>query len=421
MSDQQFNMPEFPLPEPQNDPFRQPFPQDFPIPEVPPVPQAPERPGQSEIPQQMPEPPRPQQMQTPNEPVPQQPPVPPQPPVQPEKTVTVCRTPHTMDDFAPDTIRMLSLPRISQSEAESCRHRLEKPWYRRLVILNIFLILMTFVLVISSYDDYQKQVQQFSAQMIAEMTADSSEDDSTESEKDKTEKADYEDFAEEIPLGFKMLGYGLAIAIIGYLALYSLNAQVRAKSVKVTERNFPEVHALIHSFSDRLGIQAPEAYIVSENGILNAFSAYLFRRQYIQINSEVFEVAYREHRDMNALAFVIAHEISHIYYGHATLHYNAWIWFSERVPLFAQIASRTREYSCDRLAQRLTNYDGIGAMLMLMVDRHMYYMVDVQDYLNNAAREGGFFLWLHNLFADHPIMTKRIRALAEWTGSGELY
>ena len=383
-----------------------------------------------EIPQQMPDSqvpqiplpsPNMQMPRDPEQPVPPQPAVPPKPSAPPEKQVTVCRVPHTMDDFAPDTIRMLSLPRISKSEAESCRHRLEKPWYRRLVILNIFLILMTLILVIGSYDEYQKQVQEFSAEVIAEMAADQYSEDSEESEDDDKKKADYEEFAEDMPLGFKMLGYGMALAVIGYLALYMLNAQVRARSVKVTERNFPEVHALIHSFSDRLGIQAPEAYIVSESGVLNAFSAFLFRRQYLQINAEVFEVAYREQRDMNALAFVIAHEVSHIYYGHATLHYNAWIWFSERLPLFGQIASRTREYSCDRLAQRLTNYDGIGAMLMLIMDRHMYYMVDVQDYLNNAAREGGFFLWLHNLFADHPIMTKRIRALAEWTGSGELY
>ena len=91
------------------------------------------------------------------------------------------------------------------------------------------------------------------------------------------------------------------------------------------------------------------------------------------------------------------------------------------LPLFGAIASRTREYSCDRLAQRLTDQDGIDAMLMLLVDRHLYKSVDKIDYLNHALQEQGFFPWLVNLMASHPVPTKRIRALTVREGSGELY
>ena len=139
------------------------------------------------------------------------------------------------------------------------------------------------------------------------------------------------------------------------------------------------------------------------------------------MNTEVFEVAYREHKDLNALAFVMAHELSHIYYGHSTLHYHLSMMFTEGLPAIGQIASRTREYSCDRLAQRLTNYDGVQAIIMLIVDRHLYPMVDVQDYVDTTIQERGFWMWLVNLLSSHPIMPKRIRALIQWTGSGELY
>ena len=394
MSDDMFRMPEFPTdaPQPQQSPAPAPVQQPTQIPQIPPV-----------LPVQQPTQ------------IPQIPRIPRQYPDDLQRK---------MEHFAPDTIRMLSLPQISPHEAETCRHRLEKPWYRRLIFLNVFLILFTILLVFASYDDYRKQVSEFQSAVLTNIMAGNQDDDEsadTEEDTDKAEEPDYEEFAEKIPLGFKMLGYGLVLLVFGYLGLYWINAQVRSRSVKVTERNFPEVYALIHSFSDRLGIRAPDAYIVSESGVLNAFSSFLFRRQYIQINAEVFEVGYREHKDINALAFVIAHELSHIYYGHATLHYNLWIWFSQSLPLFGAIASRTREYSCDRLAQRLTNYDGVASMFMLIMDRHVYHMVDVQDYLANAAREGGFFLWLVNLFSTHPIMPKRIRALANWNGSGELY
>ena len=197
---------------------------------------------------------------------------------------------------------------------------------------------------------------------------------------------------------------------------------MRASSVKITLRNFPEIYSLIESYAWRLGMkQVPDAYIVQQSGVLNAFSAYLFKKQYIEINSEIFEVAYREHQDIDALAFIIAHEMSHIYYGHATLHYNVPIWFSMNFPIVGAIASRTREYSCDRLAQHLTYNDGLEAMFLLMVDRHLYKMVDKQDYLDNAVKESGFFMWLLNFFASHPIMPKRVLALARREGSGDLF
>ena len=458
MTDQEFQMPEMPdfpltpppVPEPPQpsavQPPVSPMPPQQPFLKAPQIPQQPEypHPPVSQIPAapiprqahtQNPAYPHSVQPQIPEIPQirpiqPQLPEIPPVTPIptnpfsqqvpEPAHTVpprNVPPVPRTYDEFAEDTKRILSLPPITTAEAESCRHRCENRWYRRLILLNVFLIMMTIALVLTSLDDYRKQVSDMTAEMLADIYADSESEDSSRDSGSK----DYEDYAAELPLGFKMLSYGIALMTIGYIALYYMNAQVRARSIRVTEHSFPEIHALIRSYCSRLGIPIPDAYIVNESGVLNAFSSFLYHRQYLQINSEIVEVAYREHKDINALAFVIAHEIAHVYYGHATLHYNVWIWFSQQLPLFSQIASRTREYSCDRLAQRLSNFDGVGAMLILIADRHLYHMVDVQDYLNGAARENDFFLWLVNLFSDHPVMTKRIRALAEWNGSGELY
>ncbi|MCR4758686.1 MAG: M48 family metalloprotease [Oscillospiraceae bacterium] len=343
--------------------------------------------------------------------------------------------------FSQDIMRLLSLPPITKAEAEFCRHSHEKRWFRRLTAINILLIISAIVLMISSFGEYKKTMKRFTEDVTAEMlqsiseqtgTADDDEetdedtdekesDDDAEEEEEKNTKDIYAELYEDLPLGYQMFFYGIAALLIGYLGLYWIHADLRSRSIRITERNFPEIYALIHSYAERLGMNVPEAYIVSESGVLNAFSAFLFRRQYIQINSEVFEVAYREHRDMNALAFIIAHEMAHIYYGHATLSYNLRIWFSQTLPIVGSTASRTREYSCDRLAQRMTNYDGLGAMFMLMVDRHLYKMVDTQDYLEQSVKDRGFFLWLVNLFSTHPIMQKRIRALAMWSGNGDLY
>ena len=356
-----------------------------------------------------PQPIQPQPVQSPpagHPPAPFPPPIPSQPVPQPAPRPR----------FSDAAERILALPPISKQEAESCRHRLEKRWYRRLIILNFALIIGVLIAVFINLPKYSEKIDEISTHIMSDAAA------ILKGEETEEDDDYYEDLANDIPLELQMLGYGVLVLGIGYIALYYYYAQTRLYSVRITERNFPEIHAIIVSYAQRLGMkQVPDAFIQQQSGVLNAFSSFIFRRQYIQINTEIFEAAYREHRDLDSVAFVIAHEISHIYYGHATLHYDLPIWFTMNLPLFGAIASRTREYSCDRLAQRLTDQDGIDAMLMLLVDRHLYKSVDKIDYLNHALQEQGFFPWLVNLMASHPVPTKRIRALTVREGSGELY
>ncbi|MDO5520980.1 MAG: M48 family metallopeptidase [bacterium] len=303
---------------------------------------------------------------------------------------------------------------ITKEEGKACKHRLEKRWYRRLIELNIIMIIVVVGLVVHNMDKNKKLASKAVKQIQQEMNE--SSDDNATSNDDKNKLT-----VDDIPFEIQMLGYGFMALIVGYLGLYFYFAYYRANSLRITEKNFPEVYALIEEYSYRLGISTPKAYVIQQSGILNAFSTFIFRKQWICIHSELFEVAYREHKDMDALAFIIAHELAHIYYGHATLHYNLPIWFSSAIPIIGATASRTREYSCDRLAQRLTGSDGLDAMLVLVIDRHLYKMVDKEDYIQEMRGQRGFFLWVVNLVVDHPIMSKRVVALEEGRGSGKLY
>ncbi len=300
---------------------------------------------------------------------------------------------------------------ITKQEGNACRHRLEKRWYRRMVGLNILIIVMVLAMFVSNFTEIKSWAELAVTQMSEEFSADYVED-----------KTQYRyDASEDMPFEVELLLSGLMMITIMIPLLYYMYAQYRAMSLRITEKNFPEVYKLIEEYAHRLGIKVPKAYVMQQSGVLNAFSAFLPRRQWICIHSELFEVAYREYKDMDALAFVIAHEMAHIYYGHATLGYNLAIIFSNMIPILGSTASRTREYSCDRLAQRLTGTDGLDAMLVLVMDRHLYKMVDKEDYLEEMGSQRGFFLWIYNLLADHPVMCKRIVALAEGRGSGKLY
>lgn len=313
---------------------------------------------------------------------------------------------------------------ITKQEAKRCKHRLERRWYRRLVELNILLIVVVIGIFICNWKENRKDAKQLWDNTVEEVTTEI-EGDSGKTEKDGQEKNEKKTLVnieeDEIPMEVWCLIYG----IVGYLALligiYYIYAYSRAMSLRITEKNFPEVYEIVEDYAKKLGIKTPKVYVMQSSGVLNAFSTFLIRKQWIMINSELFEIAYREHKDMDSLKFVIAHEMAHIYYGHATFHYQLSIMFSNVIPVVSQIASRTREYSCDRLAQRLTGVDGIDAMLALIVDRHLYKMVDKEDYLKEAKAQRGVFLWFANLFADHPVSCKRIVALEEGRGSGKVY
>lgn len=300
---------------------------------------------------------------------------------------------------------------ISKKEANACRHKAERRWYRRLVVLNVLIIVAVLGMLASGLEEIKEW-----AGLVEEQVSEQFSEDYVE---DKTQYR-YNALA-DVPFELELVFTGIVFFVIIIPALYYVYAQYRTMSLRITEKNFPEIYQLIEEYARRLGIKVPKAYVMQQNGILNAFSAFLPRRQWICIHSELFEVAYREHKDMDSLAFIIAHEMAHIYYGHATLHYNLAIMFSKAIPILGTTASRTREYSCDRLAQRLTGTDGLDAMLVLVVDRHLYKLVDKEDFTEEMRSQRGFFLWVFNLLKDHPVMCKRFVALAEGRGSGKLY
>lgn len=167
--------------------------------------------------------------------------------------------------------------------------------------------------------------------------------------------------------------------------------------------------------------KVPRIYIIQGHGIINAFASFIPFKQYIELYADLVEVAYREHHDMDTLRFVIGHEMAHIKLKHATLHYYIMTLYANVVPIIGNTASRAREYSCDRIAQKLSGSDGIDAMMTLTAGIHLYKQIDKEDYIEYAKNVKGLFVWCFNLVSNHPVTSKRVLALAMKEGSGKLY
>lgn len=299
--------------------------------------------------------------------------------------------------------------KLTDEEIESCRHKSEKRWYVILVFINLIIIISVIVFCIINIHNYNT---------LSNTLKESFSDTSSYANVLLSPSS----ALNNLPIELQLLITGLITIIAFPFGVNLYYAKYRSKAIKITENNFPEVYYNISEYSNKLGLKkTPEAFLIQQNGVMNAFSAFIIRKQYIEIDSDLFEIAYREFNDLESINFIITHELAHIKYKHATFFYNFFILFATVIPIIGTTASRAREYSCDRLAQKLSQNNGVEAIFSLFAGKHLYKKINVYDYINNSNDIRGFFVWCNNLISSHPILPKRIRALMMEEGSGELY
>jgi Zn-dependent protease with chaperone function len=181
-------------------------------------------------------------------------------------------------------------------------------------------------------------------------------------------------------------------------------AGIRGSAVRLSRQQFPDIYAVKEDFVRKLGLKRdPEIYLMSGNGVLNAFAASTFGYDFVVIHSELFSNTYEKNKD--ALAFIIGHEL-----GHVRLWYQLSTSYVDRVPLLGKFLSRAREYSCDRHGAYLAP-QGEERLVLLAAGRYGYKEVDVEELLEQARRFRGFWPAVAQLPQSHPFVVRRIRAL----------
>ena len=337
----------------------------------------------------------------------------------------------TQQPYVPQQGMPPSYQRIDKRILKLCRHKAEKRWYRRLFVLNILIIAFAIAYFAYSTDEnkkYYDDIVDYYSSVIEDLQKENESDEKQSSDQsagsDESDKQDeLEDKINNMPENIEyLIAIIFTIIAIPFIVSYAY-AEYRSMSVRITPQTYPEIYAIVEEYAQKLGMKrVPKTYMVQGNGVLNAFSSFIPFRQYIEIYADLLEVAYREYHDMATIRFIIAHEMAHIYYKHATMHYYYGMMFSQAIPILGPTASRAREYSCDHLAQLLSGSDGVEAMMSLVAGKHLYKQVDKNDYLHHACEVKGFFVFCYNLVCSHPIMTKRVLALVDpQRRSGMLY
>jgi Zn-dependent protease with chaperone function len=299
-------------------------------------------------------------------------------------------------------------PAVVQAEIKKTRHKKEVPLYVFLIIIG----LMACVLLIlrdAQGDGLLVEIKEF----LSSLPDLSSKD---------------PDSIMQLAIIILSLMFGAgAIIILVVMSLYQMYrtyADQMSYSIRVSEKNYPEIYQKVREYTWLLGWKKePEVYVQQMNGSLNAFTCWVPGKVFIQLNAEIVDIAYMEHKDFDTIFFVMAHEFGHAYLHHVQLYYSFWSMLASFIPFLGSnillpMLSRSREYSADRVAQALTG--GVAqedCMMLLAVGRHAYKYVDTGDYLRNITANHNaierFARWCTNLVASHPIMPFRVRAILD--------
>ncbi len=208
--------------------------------------------------------------------------------------------------------------------------------------------------------------------------------------------------------------------LVVWLMRGQLMAKMRLNGVKVSPTQYPEAHAMVLEAAAHFGMRRPpDAYVVLGNGVINAAASGHGFRRFIFIYSDLFEVGGRL-RNPDALRFIVGHEVGHIAAGHTS--YWRWlgIFAGNIVPLLGSTLSRSQEYTADNFGYAFCPHGSASAMSTLAAGKYLNSSVDINAVADRAEGETGFFVWLVNALASHPVLAWRAHALRDRSAPGRL-
>ena len=213
------------------------------------------------------------------------------------------------------------------------------------------------------------------------------------------------------PVAGGMIVYAVMFGVAFWMLHALFLGRLRGNAVRVSERQLPDLHAIVVEQSRALGMEVPDVFVTQAGGVLNAFATKFFRRRFVILYSDIVELA-REQGEA-AVRFVVAHELAHIKRRHVN---RQWLILPATfVPFLGSAYSRAREYTCDRFGAHLVPEGAVSGLLVLAAGKRLYREVDPNEYVRQTNTEGGFWFWLAEKTSTHPNLTKRVAAVRQYT------
>jgi Zn-dependent protease with chaperone function len=196
-------------------------------------------------------------------------------------------------------------------------------------------------------------------------------------------------------------------------------AELLGTAVKVTDQQFPRIHAIAARCADTLGIPTPAIYVTPALGELNAHTLGTDEDAYVVVNAALVD-----HLSDEELAAVIGHECGHIHNNHvvySTALYYLSVgaafyvrWIVQPAVLALRAWSRRAEITCDRAGLLCTRDETVATAALVKLalgSQKLYKELQLKEYLKQLQESRQGMGRLGELFRSHPYLPKRIEAL----------
>jgi len=206
------------------------------------------------------------------------------------------------------------------------------------------------------------------------------------------------------------------IALFLFVAHVVFIAHIRGSAVKLSPRQFPELHARVVELAARAGLdEAPDTYLLQEGGALNALATKFLRSEMIVVYSDLLDAC---EDDPGARDMIIGHELCHIRAGHLRF---LWLLLPGLiVPFLGAAYSRAREYTCDRFGTALSGDRGgaLRGLAILAVGGRRAKRVDLDAFVDQRHDLDTGLMTLARWLTGYPTLAERVAALDPSLGSG---
>jgi len=210
--------------------------------------------------------------------------------------------------------------------------------------------------------------------------------------------------------------FGLFLILIAgavFLIWFTSNlfrAMLLSHAAKVTDDNFPQIHALVEDIKAQLAYKKRVEVFIVEEGSFNSLLISLFNIKVIQLNSEILADGVSEQE----IKFIIARFIGGLRakcYRLTLL--QSLISMSEKflvLNIFLYPYERAVVLSGDRIGLHVIDGDvtsAVIAMNRLCVGVHCGRMLNIRAMLHQREEIRGLFGFLARIFSTHPSMPVR--------------
>lgn len=220
----------------------------------------------------------------------------------------------------------------------------------------------------------------------------------------------------------------LAAAAVVRTGKEMIRGTLLGQAVKVGPKQFKRLHDIGEHCARLLNVPAPQLYVVN-SAVVNAYTMGTDEESVIVLHSALVDAL-----DERELTFVIGHETGHVQNKHVV--YGTALMILTQLPLalllgpFVEPALvplrawfRRAEITCDR-AGLLCSKDldaGVSSFMKLAIgSKTLFQEMDVDSYLAQLEEGSTSIGRYSELFATHPFLPKRIKALRTFAES-EIY